>query len=208
MMEGMPKWMAQSAAAQQNFPVFLSANWFDKNLIQFAIVLSILLGMSVFAREIEDHTIEFLLARPLSRRKIFLEKTLYQLVLIFLIMLFNTIVLGISGVIGDYNINFFRLLIGLIPVFGKCFIVYSTAVLFSLFFDDQVRAGLFTFVTIILVWATSFIDTLDFLNIFSYGEVTPYYTQGILPIMDLVLLFIVGFVIYGLSYYRFEVRDF
>ena len=207
-LEGMPRWMVEGAEDQRNFSVYIAANWYDKNLIQISVLLSILLGMSVFAREVENHTIEFLLSRPLSRKRLFLEKTLYHLLMILFIITINTAILGITATVMNYSINFSRLFIGITPVFGKCFIVYSTALLLSLFFDDQVQSGIFTLVGVLIVWSTSFIEVLDFINIFSYAGVTPYYIQGIFSIMDLVIIYFIGLLIYGISYYRFKIRDF
>ena len=66
-LEDLPTWIRGEIAEQEEFPVYLAANWFENNLIQLGGILAILLGMSAAAREVEDNTIEFILSRPFSR---------------------------------------------------------------------------------------------------------------------------------------------
>ena len=207
-LEGMPGWMIEGVEAQRDFSFFLASNWFDKNLLQISVILSILLGMSVVAQEVEDNTLEFLLSRPFSRRQIFISKTLSQLVFIIIVIFIPTLMLGMSGIIFGYEVHFLRLIIGIVPVMATLFIVYNLALLFSLYLDDQIRSGLAVLLLIAVIWGLSFIDSLSFLNIFAYGEVTSYYVQGNFPFLNLMLLLIIGGVVYSLSYYRFLRRDF
>ncbi|MFW5787850.1 MAG: ABC transporter permease subunit [Bacillota bacterium] len=207
-MEGMPDWLASQAEAQTEFPYYLSANWFDKNLIQITVILSILLGMSVFAKEIEDHTIEFLLARPLSRQKLFLMKTTIQLVIIFGYVFISSAVMGLTGYFLGYEINFIRLIIGSLPVLIKCYIIYSLTLYFSLMLDDQIKSGLLTFVLIIAMIGLSFMDIPVKLNIFSYARATNYYVFGDFPLGESLILLGIAGVLYFLAYNKFLRRDF
>jgi len=207
-LEGMPQWMVKGASQQTDFNVYLSSNWFDKNLLQLSVIFSILLGMSVIATEVEDHTIEFLLTRPFSRERIFFEKTGIQLATGLIIMILTTFVLGIISLFQGYEVDLIRLFIGIIPLFAKFFIIYSLALLVSLFFDDQVKAGISTGVILFLLWGVNFIWDLAFVNIFSYAPVTPFYLHGIFPWSAILKLYLLAFVLYSLSLYKFKNKDF
>lgn len=207
-LEGMPQWMVQGAAQQTDFNVYLSANWFDKNLMQITVIFAILFGMSVISSEVEDHTIEFLLTRPFSRLRIFIEKTGIQLFMGLLIMIATTLILGVISLIQNYDINIIRLLFGILPLFVKFFIIYSLALLLSLFLDDQVKSGISTGVILLLFWGADLLWEISFLNIFSYAPVTPFYIHGIFPWAAIIKLFLLGLILYGLSFYRFKTRDF
>lgn len=207
-LEGMPQWMVEGASQQTDFNVYLSSNWFDKNLLQLSVIFAILLGMSVIASEVEDHTIEFLLTRPFSRERIYFEKTGIQLITGIIIMISTTIVLGMISLIQGYEVDLIRLLIGIIPLFGKFFIIYSLSLLVSLFLDDQVKAGISTAVILFLLWGINFIWDLSFLNIFSYAPVTPFYLHGVFPWSAILKLYITAVVLYGFSLYKFKEKDF
>lgn len=207
-LEGMPGWITKGAEGQKRFPVYFAYNWFDKNLEQFLGILAILLAMGAIAREVEAHTLEFLLARPISRKRLLLEKVLTHLLAILLISVVTSIILGLTGIALDYPVDFTRLLISNFITFGKIFVVYSLTLLVSLFLDDQVKTGIFSFLIIILIVTTSFIDFLRFLNIFAYSAATPYYVQGLFPWKGFILTYLVGLVLLGLSFVKFEKRDF
>lgn len=207
-LEGMPEWMVKGAVEQTNFSVFLAANWYDKNLIQIATIFAILLGMSVVSSEVEDHTIEFLLSRPISRSSLFLQKTIIQILVSLIIIITTTIILGITALIQNYEVNFGRLILGITPIFAKFLIFYSLALLISLFIDDQVKSGLLTGVLLIITWGIAAIWNISSMNIFAYTPVTPYYVHGVLPYIGIFKLFLVAFIFYGLAWYKFKLKDF
>ena len=207
-LEGMPQWMVQGAAQQTDFNIYLSSNWFDKNLIQITVIFSILFGMSVIATEVEDNTIEFLLTRPFSRGRIFFEKTGIQLVAGLIIMISTTLILGITSLVQNYELDLLRLLFGVLPLFAKFFIIYSLALLISLFLDDQVKSGISAGFILLLFWGADLLWDISIFNIFSYAPVTPFYIHGIFPWTAIIKLFLIGIVFYGLSFYRFKTRDF
>ena len=207
-LEGMPKWMVQGAAEQSDFNVYLSYNWFDKNLIQISVIFAILLGMSVISSEVEDHTLEFLLTRPLSRNNIFIQKTAIQLIISLLIIFTTTIILALISVIQNYDVNFIRLIIAIIPLYAKFLIIYGLSLLISLFLDDQVKSGLSTVLLLLIVWGISAIWNISALNLFSYAPISPYYINGMFPWVAVIKLYITAFLIYTLSLYKFRVKDF
>ncbi|MGM0410899.1 MAG: ABC transporter permease subunit [Bacillota bacterium] len=207
-LDGMPKWIVEGAEQQINFNVYLSANWYDKNLIQISVIFAILLSMSVISSEVEDHTLEFLLTRPMSRYNLFFKKTLIQLLISLVIIITTTVILAISAMIENYDVNLLRLLVGIIPLFAKFFIIYSLALLISLYLDDQVKSGLLTAVMLFVFWGIGAFWELSFLNIFSYAPITPYYLNGIFPWGAVIKLFMLAIILYGLSLYRFKNRDF
>ena len=207
-LEGMPQWIVEGAARQTDFNVYLSANWFDKNLIQISVIFAILLGMSVISSEVEDHTLEFLLTRPLSRERLFFEKTAIQLGIGLIIIFSTTIILGITALIRNYDVDLIRLTFGILPLFAKFFIIYSLSLLVSLFLDDQVKSGLVAGITLFLFWGIGVFWDISYLNIFSYAPVTPYYIHGVIPWDAIIKLYLLAITLYFLSLYRFKKRDF
>ena len=207
-MEGMPEWMVKGAAQQTNFNVYLSANWFDKNLIQISFIFALLFGMSVISSEVENHTIEFLLTRPYSRVRIFIEKTGIQLIGGLLIMGVTTYILGLTSLIQNYDVNLLRLMFGVLPLFVKFFIIYSLSLFLSLFLDDQVKAGISAALVLLFFWGADLLWDISIFNIFGYAPVTPFYTHGIFTWAAVIKLFVIGLILYGGALYRFKTRDF
>lgn len=180
----------------------------------FGSLYAAILGAGIMAKEEDDKTIEFLLARPLSRSRVLANKLLALLVLL---VLFN---LGIGLVtfaafavfdVGDYSsITLLRLVVA--PLFAHVTFA-SLAFSLSLFIARKKAASSMAIGMVIGLYFVDVLATLsDKFEILRY--LTPYYYvtavgivhDGIKPVNVLVLLGITTIAL-AASFFCYSRRD-
>ncbi|MCD6552339.1 ABC transporter permease subunit [Thermotoga sp.] len=181
---------------------YIITQWYGKNLGQFVPIFAIIMAFPVFAREIENETMELLLVR-VTRRKLFTVKFFIPLVFTFLALFVLAVLpLPVSWIIGkslDTNQVLRYLLVETIGLF----MWFSITIFLSVLFSDQVKPLI---VSIALLAGTTilggFIKPLSILNTYLYilrGEMTVW------PSLSYTLI---GVVFAYLSCKILEVKDF
>ena len=181
---------------------YIITQWYGKNLGQFVPIVAIIMAFPVFAREIENETMELLLVR-VTRRKLFTVKFFIPLVFTFLALFVLAVLpLPVSWIIGkslDTNQVLRYLLVETIGLF----MWFSITIFLSVLFSDQVKPLI---VSIALLAGTTilggFIKPLSILNTYLYilrGEMTVW------PSLSYTLI---GVVFAYLSCKILEVKDF
>ncbi|PLV56876.1 ABC transporter permease [Thermotoga sp. SG1] len=181
---------------------YIITQWYGKNLGQFVPILAIIMAFPVFAREIENETMELLLVR-VKRKRLFMVKFFVPLVFTLLsLVVLAVLPLPVSWIVGeslDASSVFRYLLVETVGIF----LWFSITIFFSVLFSDQVKPLI---VSIALLAGTtalgSFIKPLSILNTYLYilrGELTPW------PSLAYTLT---GVVFVYLSYKVLETKDF
>ncbi|AJG40015.1 hypothetical protein TRQ7_00825 [Thermotoga sp. RQ7] len=181
---------------------YIITQWYGKNLGQFVPILAIIMAFPVFAREIEDETMELLLVR-VKRRRLFMVKFFIPLVFTLLALVVLAVLpLPVSWIIGeslDASSVFRYLLVETIGIF----LWFSITIFFSLLFSDQVKPLI---VSIALLAGTtalgSFIKLLSILNTYLY------ILKGDLVLWPSLAYTLAGVVFTYLSYKVLETKDF
>ena len=188
------------------FAFHLIDRWFT-NLFQVGAVLAILLGMEIFARELEVGTLDFILAAPLSRRQIFWEKNIISLILIFLLLLLATIFLMILLIVARYQFTAYRLLI-IAAIFSLlAWIPFSLAQLISLFLDDRAKSGILAAVLYFgFILLTG--QPLDWVISEQFDWLVSYYFAGVFPFFQVVTILGLTAALLAAAWVRFKSRDF
>ncbi|WP_244857348.1 ABC transporter permease subunit [Thermotoga neapolitana] len=181
---------------------YIITQWYGKNLGQFVPILAIIMAFPVFAREIENETMELLLVR-VKRRRLFMVKFFIPLVFTLLALVVLAVLpLPVSWIIGeslDASSVFRYLLVETIGIF----LWFSITIFFSLLFSDQVKPLI---VSIALLAGTtalgSFIKLLSILNTYLY------ILKGDLVLWPSLAYTLAGVVFTYLSYKVLETKDF
>lgn len=181
---------------------YIITQWYGKNLGQFVPILAIIMAFPVFAREIENETMELLLVR-VKRRRLFMVKFFVPLVFTLLALVVLAVLpLPVSWIIGeslDASSVFRYLLVETIGIF----LWFSITIFFSLLFSDQVKPLI---VSIALLAGTtalgSFIKPLSILNTYLY------ILKGDPALWPSLAYTLAGVVFSYLSYKVLETKDF
>lgn len=184
---------------------YITSQWFGKNFGQFVPIISIILAFSLFSREYERGTIEFLVAR-LPRRKIFINKLLVSLITLIIIIFTLSILPSIYSIITAKDFNHSLVFKFMVHVLIGGFFWYSITLLFSVLFNTQIKS-LFTSAILLTITTTlGFIKPLGFMNTYKYILGSELFNNGVNWIYSIILL-LIGVVCIFLAYYTFEKKE-
>ncbi len=145
--------------------LFAWANWYGKTFYQLLTLFAIIMGMSLIAGEVGGKTISFLLALPISRQKIYWSKYAAGLLIISTTIIGTTIITYLASQIYGQALPL-KFLAGIPMVLAGSMVVYSIAVLCSVLFDDQVKAGVAAGLLAFLISLPGWVKSLQFLSIY------------------------------------------
>ncbi|MEJ5228426.1 MAG: ABC transporter permease subunit [Pseudothermotoga sp.] len=189
-----PKTFVQNLS-DWNFYIF--SQWFGKNLGQIVPIVAIIMAFPLFARENENRTIEFLLARE-SRKKVFFAKSLLGLSILLIQMLIFSLLPVFYSFFARENLNYTQLWAFLVHTVVGAVFWFALSLLFSVISNDQVKPILISVGLLAITTALGVIKSTRFLNTYAYilgskifqsGRIDFGYTMGLL-ISSIVLFFL------------------
>ncbi|PNR94575.1 ABC transporter permease subunit [Petrotoga sp. 9PWA.NaAc.5.4] len=184
---------------------YITSQWFGKNFGQFVPIISIILAFSLFSREYERATIEFLVAR-LPRRKIFINKLLVSIITLLIIMFTLSILPSIYSIITAKDFNHSLIFKFMIPVLTGGFFWYSVTLLFSVLFNAQIKSLFASAILLTITTTLGFIKPLGFMNTYKYILGSELFHDGVNWIYTIILL-LIGVVCIFFAYYTFEKKE-
>jgi ABC-2 type transport system permease protein len=123
----------------EGFIFFVMTQQFMKNLGIFGSALAVLLGASPVAKEMEAGTMEFLLAQPISRTRVLVEKYLFNLVLLAIPLLLSTLLVYPAARAIGAHIGLSALLVAGLYSFCLLAVVYTFVFLLGVLIDTQMH---------------------------------------------------------------------
>ncbi|RDI90671.1 hypothetical protein Ob7_08132 [Thermosipho africanus Ob7] len=169
----------------------------------FAGVFSIILASNLFANEFENKTIEYLLVKPISRKKIYLEKLIAILIFYTLFFLiFCTSVLALFKVYVSYEYSpyilfGYSLYLYVIEIFFGCLTIFLSVIFQKTILSISLSLSTFILMYIIdiLGSANEKISFLRYLSIFKYISIGDTINNNVVYINNSIILILLGFVI-------------
>ncbi|ABR30986.1 ABC transporter permease [Thermosipho melanesiensis] len=151
----------------KNWDYYILTQWFGKNFGQIIPIISIILAFPLFSREFENETMQFLLVR-LSRKRVFLNKTLLGLILLITEISLLSYLPYIYSTLANKSLSFqITTKFFLHSLIGGIF-WYSLTLIFSVLFNDQVKPILSSLAILGLTTTLGFLKPLSFLNTYKY----------------------------------------
>ncbi len=156
---------------------FLAAENFSIMWPIIMIIFVVALGGSMIAKEVEGGTIEFLLAQPISRLKLFFAKYIGNVISIFLFVVFSIWTIIPFALI--YNVDFQAEAFLVITVLGLLFgfAVFAVTTLFSSIFSTSgkvasISAGILIFMYGVKIFSSlkESAENLKYLSFFHYFD--------------------------------------
>ncbi|KLO22459.1 MULTISPECIES: ABC transporter permease subunit [unclassified Marinitoga] len=185
---------------------YIYTQWFGKNFGQMLPIFAIIAAFPLFSREFENGTMEYLMVRK-SRDYIFLSKVYSGLVLLFLLIIFGSLLPVIYSNLFNKDFNSviaYKFMIH--GLFGVLF-WYDITVFFSIFFNDQVKPILSSIGLLAITTALGFIKPLNFLNTYIYILGNNILKYGKIDWTYSIYLFVLGEIIASLAYYTFKNKE-
>jgi len=204
----LPEWIQTDLARQMaNYELYLWANWYGKNLLQYVILMAIILAASVVAGEVGRGSAEFLFSLPVSRRVILLHKFLAGVVSLVLIAVVSTaLTLAVSWFSG-YPVSVGWFARGLPSLLAGGFMIYGMTAVVSAFSSDSLKAGTLSFLLVMLLWFPGFIGASRFSPI-SYMAGARVWRLGAVDLLWTSVFIILGALSLYWTIRLVEARDF
>lgn len=191
----------------EGFVYFIITQQMMKNIGMFGSALAVILGASAVAKEMEGGTMELLLAQPISRKRVLLEKYLFNLGVLFVPVVVSTLLTYPAALIIGESISLTGLLIAGIYGFFIVAVVYSFTFFLGVLIDTQMQvvvAGLgFCLIMFIL---TAFKET-SFLSLYEYmglDDVRPIFALGSVPVIEMLIFGLLCAAFFTGSWLRFS----
>ena len=138
-----------------------------------------LMGTNVFSKDNDDNTLDLLMANPITRRKVLMEKILAVLAMSLLSIGYLFIITYLSSLVIGQNISFELLLASCIQLFTLLVFISLLSIFFAVLLLDSGRAkryvGIIIVGSFIINLIVLFSEELEFLK---YFQVFYYYDSG------------------------------
>lgn len=180
-----------------------------------AIILLATLGGAAIAGEVEDGTIEVLLAQPLSRAKVFFSKYIGGLIILLLFTIgsiFSVIPLAMLHNV-DFQLESYGVVAVLCFLFG--FAIYSLSIMLSSFFSSKGKAASLAAGTVLVMYALNILSTfkesvsdIKYLSFFHYYDFSSALIEHSIETLSVVVFVLFGVVCGIIGLLNFLKRDF
>ncbi|MCX7653379.1 MAG: ABC transporter permease [Fervidobacterium sp.] len=147
---------------------YINSQWYGKNFGQIVPIVGIIMAFPLFAREVENGTIAFLLVRK-NRKQVFINKFFSGLISLWFILLFT----GLLPIFYSFALNKdYQYLAGIKFTTQSLFaglLWFCITLFYSVIFDDQVKPLLAGLSTLAITTVAGMLKPLKFLNTYTYA---------------------------------------
>ncbi len=190
-----------------NYNIYTWSQWNGKNLYQIGTILAIIIGMNLIAGEKVSKTLEFLLARPISRSSLYLTKFSAGLFSLTLVIFVSTVTLYIISVIMGYELLAGDLLVSTLISFIGFVFVFTLTFLLSTILDEPVKVGLLSAFILLLLAIPGWFQKTNHLSVFRHMTAAEYFLEGNFPFLPLFIILLASAGMYFLGLRAFEKKQ-
>jgi ABC-2 type transport system permease protein len=192
---------------QEGFVYFTITQQMMKNIGMFGSALAVILGASAVAKEVEAGTMELLLAQPVSRKRVLLEKYLFNLGVLFIPVVISTLLTHPAALIIGESISLTGLLIS--GLYGFCIIavVYSFTFFLGVLIDTQMQVIVAGLGLCLVMFILSVFKSTSFLSVYGYmglDALRPIFTSHAVPLFKMLVFALFCAAFFAASWWRFS----
>ncbi|RQD76486.1 MAG: hypothetical protein D5R97_04360 [Candidatus Syntrophonatronum acetioxidans] len=191
----------------ENYNLYVWSQWQGKNLYQIGTILAVVMGMNLIAGEKVANTLEFLLAKPLSRGALYFTKFAAGSFSLALIVLGSTAVLYLASLVMGYELMWGQFLVAtLITLLGLIF-VFLLTLLISTVLDEPVKAGLLSALILLLLALPGWFQQTYRLSVFYHMAGGEYILEGVFPFIPLFVIILISTGVFFAGLKLFERKE-
>ena len=200
------RWIA-GGMISEGFAFYIITQQFMKLVGMFGSFLAVLLAASAVTREIEVGTMEFLLAQPVSRTRVIVEKFFFNAGVLFIPIVMSSMINYPTGLIYNEVLNPLNLLVTSIFSFFVVLVLYSLTFAIGTFLDEQmhtVSAGLLIAVAMgicAIFQETKFLSVYGWMDAMKMRDIL---NNGYIPMLEIAGLTLVSLALLGFALLRFR----
>jgi ABC-2 type transport system permease protein len=191
----------------EGFVYFTITQQMMKNIGVFGSALAVILGASAVAKEIEAGTMELLLAQPISRKRVLLEKYLFSLSVLFIPIVVSTLLTYPAALMIDESISMTGLLIAGLYGFFIVAVVYSFTFFLGVLIDTQMQVIVAGLGLCLVMFILSVFKSTGFLSLYSYmslDTLRPIFSYHAVPLIEMAVFALLCAAFFTASWWRFS----
>ncbi len=188
----------------QDYNSYTWSQWNGKNLYQVGTILAIITGMNLISGEKVSKTLEFLLAKPVSRSTLYFTKFAAGVISLGLVIWGSTVVLYIVSLIMGHNLLPGKLMVSTLITFIGLIFVFTLTLLFSTILEEPVKVGLLSALCLILLAVPGWFEKTFRLSVFHHMKAFEYFFEGKFPLTALIIISLFSLGMYYMGFKIFE----
>lgn len=200
--------LGEALRQQMNdFTLYMWANWYGKNLYQVLVIYAVMVGMSQVAGEVDRNTAGFLFSKPLGRETIYRTKFIAGAAAMTAVMTAATIFTYLAALIAGKELTAL-FLAGLLVNAAGLLVIYSLAMMFSIVFDDQLKAGAAAFGAALVIAVPGWIPGCGMYSLYRQMHAWPLYAGDGFQIAAIIVMVLAAWLFYRTGLNRLLKKDF
>ena len=190
-----------------DFTLYMWANWYGKNLYQMLVIYAVIVGMAQVAGEVGRGTAGFLFSKPLGREAVYRSKFIAGAAAMLAVMTATTILTYLAALVAGHELSAL-FLAGLAVNAAGLLVIYSLALMFSVLFDDQLKAGAAAFGAAVLIAIPGWIPGYGMYSLYRQMHAWPIYAGDGFQIPAIVLMLLATWLFYRIGLGQLLKKDF
>lgn len=206
LIEGIPG-MGNLDRLLEDYNMYAWSQWNGKNLYQVGTILAIVMGMNLVAGEKVAKTLEFLLARPVSRGTLYFTKFAAGLSSLALVVFGSTVCLFAASALMGYTQGAGGLFLATLVTYAGLIFVFTLTYLVSTVLDEPVKVGLCSALVLLLLSIPGWFPRTRWLSLFRHMSGAGYVLEGNFPLVALSVILLLTAGMYYLGSRLFEQKQ-
>lgn len=190
-----------------DFTLYMWANWYGKNLFQVLVIYAIAVGMGQVAGEVDRNTAGFLFSKPLSRETVYRSKFAAGAAPMIAVMAAATVLSYLAAQVAGKDLPAL-FLAGIVINAVGLLVIYSLALMFSVLFDDQLKAGVTAFGAALLIAVPGWIPGWGMYSLYRQMGAWPVYAGDDWQLPAMAVMLLAAWLFYRIGLSRLLKKDF
>lgn len=190
-----------------DYRFYVWSQWFGKNLTQLGSILAVIFGAGMISTEVSRKTMQFLLAKPLSRQDIFTAKYVVNYIILALTVVISTLALYIGIIVAGRSYPLGLIVESTVIATAGLGVVFSMAAYFSAIFDRTLISVVVSALAALALSVPGYFPALVKYSLYYQMAGIGIIKNEEFPLVMLAVLVLVSAVLYMLGRTRFARRD-
>ena len=190
-----------------DFTFYMWANWYGKNLFQILVIYAVVVGMAQLAGETGRNTAGFLFSKPLGREIIYRSKFIAGSASLITVMTVATTLTYLAALAAGKGLPAL-FMAGLVVNASGLLLIYSLALMFSVIFDDQLKAGAAAFGAALVLGIPGWLPGYGMYSMYRQMHAWPIYAGDGFQLGAIAIMLLVAWIFYRIGLSHLLKKDF
>lgn len=190
-----------------DYRYYIWTQWFGKNLIQFAALVSVVYGATMISGEKSRNTLQFALSKPLSRTELLQVKYITVFFAVALAVILSTLGLFLMILFAGRSVSILWLMENTVLMLVGVALLIGIGGYFSVLMESSLKAAGATALVVFLLSVPGFIPGWQQFSLFYHMQGASLMAKGHFPILAVVVMLLTTVGVCYLAKGRFNKLD-